>query len=62
MKTAAYNQPAKCLRTADHVLASSRTWDRGTSRVLAYEPLPRHSCRLGCFCGFMELLITITHF
>lgn len=30
--------------------------------ALLYEPLPRCSCRLGCFCGFVELLMTITHF
>lgn len=43
---------------AEHVQAS-----RGQERVgaLLKEPLPRCCCRLGHFCGFVELLITVTH-
>lgn len=43
---------------AEHVPAS-----RGQERVGApfKEPLPRCSCRLGGFCGFVELLGTVTH-
>lgn len=30
--------------------------------ALVYEPPPRRSCRLGCFCGFVELWTTVSHF